>query len=137
MEALRSEGMQPVPPYGSDPFDSLIQSISVSFDQCGELQKWLSAHLADSIRPLQVCSLFQAVRTPMEQVAFAQTLSRAMSGVACEQLAEAARGSLTACKRDVVEGLIGRHVIRDKANRHLVMSQLSPYEYVTVEKYFY
>jgi hypothetical protein len=60
-----------------------------------------------------------------------------MSYVTCAAVARATAGALAVCKREVAERLLNAGEIIDKdENAHLVKSELSLFEYMTIEEYF-
>jgi hypothetical protein len=119
-----------------DGFASLVRALRESFDQCGELRKWLEHNPATAIAPGQYYELFRSIRYAMDQLAVAQILSAKLDHVTCALLAEAARGSMGAVRRDVVESLIGKLWVSDKENKSLVSAQLGQFEFVLVEGHF-
>ena len=118
-----------------DPLNLLLTSVVNSFDQSGEVKKWLQFNNPDIIAPAQYFTLFQSIRLSMYQVEVASLLAMSLSGITCAHIAAAGKGSDDVCRSDVVSKLASARVL-DKENRNLVQAVLSPFQFMIVEHLF-
>ena len=118
-------------------FDQFLAAIKDTYDPCGELEQYIrDGNAADAMTGEQLYASFKAVNDVFDQQRFADILSDAMTEVSCAKVARALAGSKDMCKREVAEKLLTAGLIVDKEeNAHLIKSELSPFQYMTVEKY--
>jgi hypothetical protein len=116
----------------------LLDAIAHTYDPCCELERYLrQGNRADDLEPEDFYRLFRAVNDTFDQQRFADILAADMTSTTCVKVARATAGSKEMCKREVAEKLLNAGQIMDKdENAHLVKSELSPFQYLTVEKYF-
>jgi hypothetical protein len=116
----------------------LLNAMVNTYDPCSELEVYLRhGNRADDLQPEDFYLLFRAVRDAFDQQRLADTLAADMTCTSCAKVARATAGALTVCKREVAEKLLSAGEILDRdQNAHLVKSELSVFEYMTVEKYF-
>lgn len=119
---------------------ALLQRITNHSDPCHLLEIWLSGNnnSADQFIPMQYYQMFQSIHnnSNIEQCRCSYILSKSLSMIGCEMLAMAAKGSTVQSKADVVRQLVSTIPIADKQNSKLVQSELSAFQWLTVEQYF-
>jgi hypothetical protein len=120
-------------------FDQFLASLSQGqgYDSCGKLERFIrTGNSIDALTPEQFYSMFRAVQDVFDQQRFADILSAAMTSVSCAKVARAAAGSKDMCRREVAEKLLAAGPLQDKGNSHLLQEVLTPFQFMTVEKYF-
>ena len=136
---------------GGSGFNVMIQSLNT--DPYGSLASFIetrrnsdrSETYGDTecmFTPSELFAIFDALQRSFfsfDQVAAAGLLAPHLQGCAltCDHLAHAARGSSMHCRREVVEALlVGGAVPTDaQQNAHALQSQLSAFEFMTIERY--
>jgi len=119
-------------------FDALEDGLRGCTTPCGELDRWLKdGNNPDELKPDQFYTMFLSVKDPFEQMRFAEALAASMTTMTCQILARAAAGCKEASKREVVEKLLAAGPLVDKSkNVRLVKDELTPFQFMTLEKYF-
>lgn len=121
----------------ADDFESLLQILSKTYDPCGELETYIRhGHSVETLEPEQFYRMFKTVNDVFDQQRFADILAAAMPNITCAKVARAAAGSKDMCRREVVEKLLAAGPLLDKAeNAHLIKSEVTAFQYMTIEKY--
>eukprot|EP01032_Pedospumella_encystans_P022041 gene22041-24987_t len=124
-------------------FDQFLAALKQNYDPCGKLERYIryqnttKAHALDALTAPQFYAMFSAVPDSFDQQRFAEILAVALSCISCDKVAQAARACRDICKREVVEKLLTAGPITDKATgANLIRNELTPFQFMTVEKYF-
>ena len=131
----------PITDYSSDnrynSVSGLIKGLRGSYDPCGEVNRFIAqGNVVDSLQPKNYFDLFSAISSPWDQQRVADILAAHLTFISCERVARAAAASQELCQREVVETLLKVQPLVDRENSNLVMQELTPFQRMTVEKYF-
>lgn len=117
-------------------FGTLLSLVKGSYTPCYELEKWLQSNALDDIDEDQIYALFRAVSFAPDQLELAGRVAEALERVTCKLVARAAEACKPDCRREIVEKLLAAGPVTDKVeNASLLAKQLTPFEFVTIEKY--
>jgi len=125
-------------------FDQFIVALKQSCDPCSVLTRYIrdqtqitsDPYVLNALTPEQYNAMFSAVSDPFEQQHLAEILKAALNCISCDKVAQAARACRPTCKREVVETLLSAGPISDKANAYVIKAELTPFQFLTLEKYF-
>ena len=117
-------------------FDQFLAALKMNYDPCGKLERYIrNGNSVDALTAEQFFAMFAAINDPFDQQRFAETLATSLTSITCAKVARSAAAAKDMCKREVVEKLLTVK-LADKEGVELVKAQLTPFQFMTVEKYF-
>jgi len=117
-------------------FDQFLAALKLNYDPCGKLERYIrNGNSVETLSAEQFYAMFAAINDPFDQQRFAETLATSLTSITCAKVARSAAAAKDMCKREVVEKLLTVK-LADKEGVELVKAQLTPFQFMTVEKYF-
>lgn len=123
------------PTNGFDGLMTVLRDPS-TYDQCGVLETWIAnGNSPQELNPEQFHMMFKTMNDAFDQERFAEILADNMKVITCAIVARSVAACKDVCKREVAEKLLQVSGIDDKENAVLIKNELSPFQFMTVEKY--
>ena len=142
-------------------YSNLIEILKKTYDPCGEIEKYIlynnnnnnnnnnkstsstsnttastTTNCIENLDNEQLYMIFKSINDVYDQQRCADIISTHIHTITCIKLSRIAAACKDMYKREIVEKFLSSCVISDKNNAHLVKAELSPFQYMTIEKYF-
>lgn len=127
-------------------FDALVgDGLRKAYDQTGLFRAWLgegtestnsSMKIIETLSAQQYGALFNAIRSPSDQLVIADLVGSHIHSIACSHIAEAALACPLAIRGSVVKSLLRSAGVHDKQNANLVKDVMDSFDFLYIEDKF-